>query len=361
MFKIVVLSGKRAGTEHSLEGQDVFVLGSAPDTHLQLEDEGVYPNHVRIFKDESRLILMDVSGEGVLVNGRSQVQAELRGGDELAIGAALLRVTPLGVPLSAALQRPVSNIATGKGAELIVVKGPDEGKTYALESRTTIGRGMGADIALLDMKCSREHCRIESDGDGWRLVDLGSTNGTRLNETKLDALATLPIRHGDKVRLGNTQLEFRAADSPGAHRPSEIDFSRRESPEDRERRRATTFKMTAPDLPVAVAALEGDLEKMGFAEVVQFLHLSRKTGELRIFGPTAELGIAFHQGSVQDAWGVPGSRTPEQNFYGIARLRRGHFEFHEDTAPRESRISVGTLALLMEAMRIVDEATDPGE
>jgi pSer/pThr/pTyr-binding forkhead associated (FHA) protein len=360
LFKIVVLSGKRAGTEHSLEGQDVFVLGSAPGTHLQLEDEGVYPNHVRIFKDESRLILMDVSGEGVLVNGRSQVQVELRGGDELAIGAAVLRVTPVGVPLSAALQRPASSIVTGKGAELVVLKGPDEGKTFPLETRTTIGRGMGADIALLDMKCSREHCRIETDGDGWQLVDLGSTNGTRLNDTKLAALSTLPIRHGDKVRLGNTLIEFRAAGTPvspldeGTH----VDA---EAPADRERRRAQTFKMTAPDIPVPVAALEGDLEKMGFNEVVQFLHLSHKTGELRIFGPTAELGIAFNQGNVQDAWGVSGARTPEQNFYGIARLRRGHFEFHEDVPVHESKISLGTLALLMEAMRIVDEATDPGE
>ena len=61
-----------------------------------------------------------------------------------------------------------------------------------------------------------------------------------------------------------------------------------------------------------------------------------------------------------DAWGIP-NRPAQDCFFTIARTRRGHFEFHENRPPRPVTIRQGTLALLMEAMRLVDEATDPGE
>ncbi len=109
------------------------------------------------------------------------------------------------------------------------------------------------------------------------------------------------------------------------------------------------------------AALEGELEKMGFAEVVQFLNLSRKTGELLILSANREHGIAFQEGHVRDAWGYPSASTSEECFFGIARLRKGHFEFHEKALAREVKIKQPTMGLLMEAMRLVDEATDPGE
>ncbi|MEZ0230484.1 MAG: FHA domain-containing protein [Planctomycetota bacterium] len=405
-FKIVVLRGRRAGTEHKLEGRDVFVLGSGAEAHVRLEDEGVQANHARIFKDESRFILMDVSGSGVLVNGKAQVQAELRAGDELGLGGAILRITPAGVPLSAVLQKPPmsgAGAASQSGAELRILKGPDEGKTFPLGGRATLGRGVNADVALLDMKCSREHCTVEKRAEGWVLVDLGSTNGTRLNEIKLEPRGVMPLKAGDKLRLGGTVVEFHAGVAPAVARPAtgltprqppvvaaaptgkvfEIDL---DSPDtgppsmpvasDDAGRRAVTQRMKASGLYKGIASsdtlagddelraplptLEGDLEKMGFASVVQFLNLSHKTGDLRVYGPMGELGVSFSEGNVRDAWGAPGS-TPEQCFYAIARLRHGHFEFHENVPPHDAKIRQGTLALLMEAMRLVDEATDPGE
>lgn len=394
----MVLRGKRAGTEHKLEGQDVFVLGSAADAHVRLEDEGVHANHARIFKDDNRFILMDVTGSGVLVNGRSQVQAELHAGDELTLGRAILRITPAGVPLAAVLQKPPGTASAPTGAELRILKGPDEGKSFPLAVRATLGRGVNADVALLDMKCSREHCAVEKRADGWYLVDLGSTNGTRLNEIKLETKSVQPLKHGDKLRLGGTVVEFRAGATPTVARPAapaspthspvatgkvfEIDLDSLEATppsmpvEASEQRNAVTTKMrssglykkmrssdtlSADDgLQAPAPTLEGDLEKMGFAQVVQFLNLSHKSGDLLVFGPRGELGVAFSDGNVRDAWGVPNS-TPEQCFYGIARLRQGHFEFHENVPARDARIGQGTLALLMEAMRIVDEATDPGD
>jgi two-component system chemotaxis response regulator CheY len=106
--------------------------------------------------------------------------------------------------------------------------------------------------------------------------------------------------------------------------------------------------------PSSGAALSGDLSALGFAELVQFLNFSRKTGELIVRPETGEAGVSFGEGEVQDAW--IGRIASEEAFFSIARLRKGRFEFHEGRPPRAPRIKQGTLALLMEAMRLVDEA-----
>ena len=70
---------------------------------------------------------------------------------------------------------------------LEVVEGADKGKVWPLGTQDsyTMGRGHTVDIPVMDIKCSREHCKIEHRPDGFYLVDLGATNGTRLNGKKL--------------------------------------------------------------------------------------------------------------------------------------------------------------------------------
>lgn len=117
-----------------------------------------------------------------------------------------------------------------------------------------------------------------------------------------------------------------------------------------------------PDSPAAkptpeTATLSGDLEKLGFGELVQFLSFSRKTGELLIKPEVGEAGLSFEDGNVRDAW--IGRFASEEAFFAIARLKKGRFELFEGRAPRANRIKQGTLALLMEAMRLVDETGSP--
>jgi two-component system, chemotaxis family, chemotaxis protein CheY len=109
-----------------------------------------------------------------------------------------------------------------------------------------------------------------------------------------------------------------------------------------------------PGETASVAALSGDLSALGFAELVQFLNFSRKTGELIVKPEAGEAGVSFGEGEVKDAW--VGRFASEEAFFSIARLRKGRFEFHEGRPARAPRIKQGTLALLMEAMRLVDEA-----
>jgi pSer/pThr/pTyr-binding forkhead associated (FHA) protein len=67
----------------------------------------------------------------------------------------------------------------------------------------TIGRDRECDLAIDDMTVSRLHARLERTSGGWRLTDLGSTNGTRVNGWRLrDAVL---VRAGDLVRFGETE------------------------------------------------------------------------------------------------------------------------------------------------------------
>lgn len=93
---------------------------------------------------------------------------------------------------------------------LVVVTSPDlsEGQDYELNSaQLTVGRGNQNDIALsTDEYASARHARFEPRQDGVWVQDLGSTNGTYLNGTRLERPRRLS--RGDVVRVGETDLRF---------------------------------------------------------------------------------------------------------------------------------------------------------
>lgn len=109
-------------------------------------------------------------------------------------------------------------------------------------------------------------------------------------------------------------------------------------------------------------AVEGDLERMGFAELVGFFNFSKKSGELLIHlrassdgeePDGADAGVSFVDGEVKDAW--VGRFASEEAFRALARLKSGRFSFHEGRPPRGARVQRPTLTLLLEAMRELDE------
>ncbi len=114
----------------------------------------------------------------------------------------------------------------------------------------------------------------------------------------------------------------------------------------------------APAQASGEVLMEGDLERLGFAELVGFLNFSKKTGELIISLDSGEAGVAFRDGDVKDAW--IGRFSSEDAFNAIARLPQGHFGFYEGRQPKAERIKQPTLSLLMEAMRTMDEEAAGG-
>src|SRR5438093_10295827 len=84
----------------------------------------------------------------------------------------------------------------------------DEGARFELDAKVlTVGRGAPNDIRLdEDEFASARHARIEPRRDGVWVEDVGSTNGTYVNGTRLDRPKKLTP--GDIVRIGETDLRF---------------------------------------------------------------------------------------------------------------------------------------------------------
>ncbi|WP_320775520.1 FHA domain-containing protein [Streptomyces sp. CRN 30] len=93
--------------------------------------------------------------------------------------------------------------------KLVVTEGTLTGTTVALQGQTiTLGRAHDSTIVLDDDYASSRHARIYPDRDGqWIVEDLGSTNGTYLDRSRLTA--PTPIGPGSPIRIGKTVIELR--------------------------------------------------------------------------------------------------------------------------------------------------------
>ena len=66
----------------------------------------------------------------------------------------------------------------------------------------TVGRLPDNTLVIADEKASRHHCVIEPMEGGFRVRDLGSSNGTKLNDAELKPGVRSPLKHGDELRVG---------------------------------------------------------------------------------------------------------------------------------------------------------------
>jgi hypothetical protein len=91
--------------------------------------------------------------------------------------------------------------------ELVAVAGPSPGKVFTLtKDRVSLGRLPESDVLLSDPGASRRHAEIRRQDGEWIIADLGSTNGTMVNE---HAIGERPLHDGDRITIGRTVLEFR--------------------------------------------------------------------------------------------------------------------------------------------------------
>ena len=83
--------------------------------------------------------------------------------------------------------------------------GHSTGVAYDLSEGVTLGRG-DVEIKLEDPFASSHHARISREGPVVVIEDLGSTNGTYLNETPLSGPA--PLHDGDRIRIGDSEFSY---------------------------------------------------------------------------------------------------------------------------------------------------------
>lgn len=89
---------------------------------------------------------------------------------------------------------------------LRVVEPPDRaGLEFSLGPELSIGRAQDSVIVLDDTYVSGHHAVVRAEGDGFRLDDLGSTNGTIHNGRPVTT--SVPVARGDRIQIGTTVLE----------------------------------------------------------------------------------------------------------------------------------------------------------
>ena len=71
----------------------------------------------------------------------------------------------------------------------------------------TIGRSTDSTLVIVDEYTSTYHARLARHGDQWLLTDLDSTNGTKLNGTRVTGTVTVPVF--TPITIGTTTFELR--------------------------------------------------------------------------------------------------------------------------------------------------------
>jgi diguanylate cyclase (GGDEF)-like protein len=106
--------------------------------------------------------------------------------------------------------RPVDKAPTNPEQAVLVLiypPGSELGKRYELAGKddVTIGRGADCTIQVDRDSVSRKHAKVIRSGSGWQVVDLGSTNGSYVNDAQITQCS---LRDGDLVKIGNAIFKF---------------------------------------------------------------------------------------------------------------------------------------------------------
>ena len=97
---------------------------------------------------------------------------------------------------------PEAPPAPSRAQALLVGEGR---RTVLRGARAVVGRSRDCDLVLDDPNVSRHHAELRQEGDGWVVSDMGSTNGIKVNGSRVESAALQP---GDRVTFGLIELSF---------------------------------------------------------------------------------------------------------------------------------------------------------
>ena len=115
---------------------------------------------------------------------------------------------------------PAPAVVAGDGLALAIALEP----ARAGATQVTLGRGHACDVELDDGTLSQLHCVFLKSQDGWSVEDLGSTNGTWVDGTRLLTRQAVPVVDGARIQAAQVLLTFH--DSPGLWRRLEAEALR---------------------------------------------------------------------------------------------------------------------------------------
>lgn len=203
----------------------------------------------------------------------------------------------------------------------LIVK--EEGREWVVEvqdSLISIGRSTENLICISDKKASRKHCQIEKVGQGYKLVDLESRNGTRVNEEMVNQKL---LSAGDVIRIGDVTITFE--DTPAA-RPSTVSAPQDTRREEKREQPKIEVKLPDPE-PASAIAPQGEASPSP------------------VIAPPVKKAVAVHK--VTTAGGQPAR-------YNVDALRR---QREEQRTIKAFAIGVGVFFFIIVLLIVVNMVT----
>jgi pSer/pThr/pTyr-binding forkhead associated (FHA) protein len=239
---------------------------------------------------------------------------------------------------------------------LFLVRYPEKPILISPKGKTTIGRIEDNTIILTEPRVSRKHAVIEwlRFQKGYCISDLGSSNGTYLNNFRLQPERSHFLNTWDKIRIASAVFTVRIVENP-----SDI---MAEFKELRERARAeVTQIINIADIAASAGAapgLAGDLAHLCPVELFQMLETGYKSGILTLQTKSGEGTFSVCNGRVVTA--SFNEKNGEQAVYETLKFNEGTFTFNpQEITVENPEITLTTTLLLMEGCRLLDEATKP--
>lgn len=205
--------------EHLLMEGATASIGRSSANDISVPEQHVSRQHAVITYRDGVFMLNDLgSANGTFINDQRVTDAyPLASGDIIRLYVPTLTFS---AAVTAEDQEQAerdgtlitASASTGKG-QLVITTGPQEGQTIPLLLKeVTIGRATTKatwEIGLQDPSVSRPHARMRCEDDVWIVYDLGSANGTRINNTPVTGKGR-HLRDGDIIAFGMTMVLFRS-------------------------------------------------------------------------------------------------------------------------------------------------------
>lgn len=207
-------------------------IGSDPASAVVLDQPGVLPAHCEIHITGTGANLQVPAGGGdVTVNGKTVADIMgLRSGDSLQIGPVLARFVVVEEARAAASAVDEENANATRVRMALPkfllrgVSGAVFSKVFPVTGPIVIGRAAECDISVPADEMSRRHAVVKPTADGLNVEDLGSANGTFINDKRVQ---TGFLRPGDELRLDAVRFILVAPGFEKSASPPTADASRR--------------------------------------------------------------------------------------------------------------------------------------
>ncbi|MCW8133428.1 MAG: DUF4388 domain-containing protein [Planctomycetota bacterium] len=246
----------------------------------------------------------------------------------------------------------------------------------------SFGRDQQNSFVIEDALASRQHAALTCNEKGeMTLTDLGSRNGTFMNNQPIPAHKATGMVGGDSFRIGGKVIYFISNDENFEPRKVSNQAVQKNATAEtvstgwfykdgqvvqntEETNKALPSVQVTQTIPRAAArnhepALSGNLRDQGLPQIMQFLHSNSMTGELFVEGKRHQGVMAFDNGQV--IFAQSGAINGAFAIYHCARESEGHFRFEKMPKPpnRPRNVTETTVQVILESCRRMDEAHTP--